>query len=55
VNAGGVESAPIEIHVSDAGHGSGCAIGGHAGRSDIVALLGLALCGLALARARRRP
>jgi hypothetical protein len=54
VNAGGVEAPPIEIHVSDAGRGSGCAIGGRAGRPDSVALLGLALCGLALARARRR-
>jgi hypothetical protein len=55
VNAGGVESLPIEIHVSDAGRGSGCAIGGRAGGNGIVVVLAcLALCGLALARARRR-
>jgi hypothetical protein len=53
VNTGGVESAPIEIRVSEAGHGSGCAIVGRAGRPDVVALAGLALCGLALLRARR--
>jgi hypothetical protein len=52
VNAGGVESSPIEIHVSDGGRG--CAIGGPAGRPGLVALAGLVLLGLALARTRER-
>jgi hypothetical protein len=54
VNAGGVESAPIEVHVSAPGRGCTCAIGGGGSRSGIASLACLALCGLLFTRARRR-
>jgi len=54
VNAGGVESAPIEVQISEPGRTSGCAIGGDAGRSGGACLAYLALCALAFARARCR-
>lgn len=52
VNAGGVESAPIEIHVSDSGRSSGCSMSG--AEPGWALPVGLALCALAFRRARRR-
>jgi hypothetical protein len=55
VNAGGVESAPIEIPVATpVQRGCECGIGGGARYPHLVEVAGLVLCGLAAARARRR-
>lgn len=52
VNAAGVESTPVEIHVSDGGRG-GCAVGGGARDVPAVAVAAVVVLGLALARRRR--
>lgn len=55
VNAGGVESAPVEVHVTDSGNACACAIGQrvarHLGLVDLACML---LCGVAVQRVRRR-
>ena len=52
VNAGGIESTPIEVHVSDPGSSCACAIG-RAKRTPPSFFVGVLFFGLVIRRARR--